>query len=100
MVSANPPQPAGGPAELTTTDVRRIWPELLGVVKKHKRTTEALLKNAQVQELASSHLLYQTSPPDRLDMSPTFKCGIGYEAALGLARDVGINLHDLLWDPV
>ena len=56
--------------------------------------------SAQVQELASSHLLYQTSPPDRLDMSPTFKCGIGYEAALGLARDVGINLHDLLWDPV
>jgi origin recognition complex subunit 5 len=51
-------------------------------------------------ELAASHLLYQTSPPDRLDTSPVFKCGINYDAALDLARDLGIALNDLLWDPV
>ena len=51
-------------------------------------------------ELAASHLLYRISPHDRLEMSTVFKCGIGYDAALGLARDIGIPLHDLLWDPV
>ncbi|MEU2348994.1 DNA polymerase III subunit gamma and tau [Modestobacter sp. NPDC049651] len=63
VVSANPPEPAGGSDELTTADVRRIWPELLGVVKKHKRTTEALLKNAQVQELANGTLTLATTSP-------------------------------------
>jgi len=55
---------------------------------------------SQVMELVSSHLLYQTSPSDRLEMSLTFKCGIGYDTALALAREVGIGLHDILWDPV
>jgi DNA polymerase-3 subunit gamma/tau len=49
--------------ELTTTDVRRIWPELLAVVKRHKRTTEALLKNAQVHELAGGVLTLSTQSP-------------------------------------
>ncbi|KAI0089393.1 origin recognition complex subunit 5 C-terminus-domain-containing protein [Irpex rosettiformis] len=55
---------------------------------------------SQVMELSASHLLYRTSPHDRLEMSPTFKCGIGFDAALGLARDIAVPLHDLLWDPV
>jgi DNA polymerase-3 subunit gamma/tau len=60
VVSANA-APADG--ELTTTDVRRVWPELLGVVKRHKRTTEALLKSAQVHGLAGGVLtLAATSP--------------------------------------
>ncbi|MGY1802890.1 DNA polymerase III subunit gamma and tau [Blastococcus sp. SYSU D00922] len=62
VVSANP-EPAAEDGELTTTDVRRMWPELLGVVKKHKRTTEALLKNAQVHQLAGGVLTLATSSP-------------------------------------
>jgi DNA polymerase-3 subunit gamma/tau len=61
VVSADP-QPAGD-GELTTSDVRRVWPELLAVVKRHKRTTEALLKNAQVHQLAGGVLTLATSSP-------------------------------------
>ncbi|MCA0144817.1 DNA polymerase III subunit gamma and tau [Blastococcus sp. LR1] len=64
MVSANPPEAAGGDdGELTTADVRRVWPELLAIVKKHKRTTEALLHNAQVHQLANGVLTLSTSSP-------------------------------------
>jgi DNA polymerase-3 subunit gamma/tau len=63
VVSATPAEPAGGDGELTTADVRRIWPELLSVVKRHKRTTEALLKSAQVHDLTNGTLtLAATSP--------------------------------------
>jgi DNA polymerase-3 subunit gamma/tau len=62
VVSANPPEQASD-GELTTADVRRVWPELLAVVKRHKRTTEALLKNAQVHQLANSVLMLTTSSP-------------------------------------
>ncbi|UOY00124.1 DNA polymerase III subunit gamma and tau [Blastococcus sp. PRF04-17] len=62
VVSANP-EPGAGDGELTTTDVRRVWPELLGVVKRHKRTTEALLKNAQVHQLSNGVLTLATSSP-------------------------------------
>ena len=61
LVSADPPRAADG--ELTTTDVRRVWPELLAVVKRHKRTTEALLKNAQVHQLSNGVLTLSTSSP-------------------------------------
>jgi DNA polymerase-3 subunit gamma/tau len=40
-----------------------MWPELLAVVKRHKRTTEALLKNAQVHELKNGVLTLSTSSP-------------------------------------
>jgi DNA polymerase-3 subunit gamma/tau len=61
VVSANPEPAKDG--ELTTADVRRMWPELLAVVKRHKRTTEALLKNAQVHELKNGVLTLSTSSP-------------------------------------
>ena len=61
VVSANPEPAADG--ELTTSDVRRMWPELLAVVKRHKRTTEALLKNAQVHQLSNGVLTLATSSP-------------------------------------
>ena len=61
VVSADP-EPAGD-GELTTSDVRRVWPELLKVVRGHKRTTEALLKSAQVHDLGNGALtLAATSP--------------------------------------
>ncbi|MGY1752080.1 DNA polymerase III subunit gamma and tau [Blastococcus sp. SYSU D01042] len=60
VVSANPPEAAD---TLNTSDVRRVWPELLKVVRGHKRTTEALLKSAQVHDLAGDVLtLAATSP--------------------------------------
>jgi DNA polymerase III subunit gamma/tau len=60
VVSANPPESEG---TLNTSDVRRVWPELLKVVRGHKRTTEALLKSAQVHDLAGGVLtLAATSP--------------------------------------
>jgi DNA polymerase-3 subunit gamma/tau len=63
VVSAAPDEPTGGDGALTTADVRRIWPELLAVVKRHKRTTEALLKSAQVHDLTNGTLtLAATSP--------------------------------------
>ena len=40
-----------------------MWPELLAVVKRHKRTTEALLKNAQVHQLSNGVLTLATSSP-------------------------------------
>ncbi|MGY1733230.1 DNA polymerase III subunit gamma and tau [Geodermatophilus sp. SYSU D01045] len=68
VVSANPPadQPGTGDAGeggLSTGDVRRVWPEVLAAVKRHKRTTEALLKNAQVHELRNGVLTLATSSP-------------------------------------
>ncbi|SFP15219.1 DNA polymerase III, tau subunit [Geodermatophilus dictyosporus] len=67
VVSANPEGAAaggaGGDGALTTSDVRRVWPELLAVVKRHKRTTEALLKNAQVHELRAGVLTLSTASP-------------------------------------
>nr|WP_208383080.1 DNA polymerase III subunit gamma and tau [Modestobacter marinus] len=63
LVSATPDEPAAGDGTLTTADVRRIWPELLKVVRGHKRTTEALLKSAQVHDLTNGVLtLAATSP--------------------------------------
>ncbi|QNG37291.1 DNA polymerase III subunit gamma and tau [Geodermatophilaceae bacterium NBWT11] len=62
LVTANPPDQAEDGA-LTTADVRRIWPELMAVVKRHKRTTEALLKNAQVHELSNGVLTLSTTSP-------------------------------------
>ena len=36
----------------------------------------------------------------RMEMSPTYKCGIGYDTAFQLAKDLGIKINDLIWDPV
>ena len=46
------------------------------------------------------HLLHRTSPLDKLEMSPTYKCGIGYDIAFQLAKDIGIRINDLIWDSV
>ncbi|OSX57417.1 hypothetical protein POSPLADRAFT_1061624 [Postia placenta MAD-698-R-SB12] len=53
----------------------------------------------QIMELASMRLLLRASP-DKLESTPTYKCGISYETALALAKDVGIMLNDLLWEVV
>ncbi|SDY07042.1 DNA polymerase III, tau subunit [Geodermatophilus africanus] len=62
VVTANPPG-AAADGELDVGDVRRVWPELLKVVRGQKRTTEALLRSAQVQDLTNGVLtLAATSP--------------------------------------
>jgi DNA polymerase-3 subunit gamma/tau len=62
VVTANPPE-AAGDGELDAGDVRRVWPELLKIVRGQKRTTEALLRSAQVQDLTNGSLtLAATSP--------------------------------------
>lgn len=50
--------------------------------------------------LTTAQLLYQTSASDKIDGPPMFKCGISYEVALALAKDVNVGLNDLLWDPM
>ncbi|KAI6137244.1 OPT oligopeptide transporter protein-domain-containing protein [Pisolithus sp. B1] len=53
-----------------------------------------------VSELAFMRALHRMSPMEKMDAPPTFKCGISYEVALALAKDVGISsLNDLMWDP-
>jgi len=54
----------------------------------------------QITELTSMSLLHRTSPPDRLDGPPMFKCAISYEDALGLAKELDVSLNDLLWDSI
>lgn len=45
-------------------------------------------------------LLVRTTPPDALDRVPMFKCGIGYELAVKLAKSLGIILNDLIYEVV
>ncbi|KAF7377508.1 Origin recognition complex subunit 5 [Mycena sanguinolenta] len=52
-----------------------------------------------VIELADIGLLHRTSPSDKLDGPPTFKCGISYNTSAALARQLDVTLDDLLWDP-
>ncbi|KAG7094025.1 hypothetical protein E1B28_007647 [Marasmius oreades] len=55
---------------------------------------------ASVNELTSLHLLHRTSAADRLDGPPMFKCAISHNIAQSLAKQLGIQLHEILWDPV
>ncbi|KAF5370931.1 hypothetical protein D9615_009797 [Tricholomella constricta] len=52
-----------------------------------------------VMELTSMRLLHRTTPGDRIDGPPSFKCGISFEVALALAKQLAIPLNDLMWDP-
>jgi len=53
----------------------------------------------QVMELTSMRLLHRTSPPEKLDGPPMFKCGVSYDSTLALARQLEVPLNDLMWDP-
>lgn len=58
--------------------------------------TYALMK---IMELTSMRLLHRTSPGDKLDGPPMFKCGVSYDVTLAFARQLDIPLNDLMWDP-
>ncbi|KAH9921804.1 origin recognition complex subunit 5 C-terminus-domain-containing protein, partial [Fomitopsis serialis] len=53
---------------------------------------------AQVIELSSMRLLMRTSPSEKIDSPATFKCGVSYDTALKLAKDVGVPLNSLIWE--
>ena len=53
---ASPPEPAPF-AAIGVTDVRRVWTEVLTVVKEKRRTTQAMLDSATVADLDSSTLI-------------------------------------------
>ena len=50
-------------------------------------------------ELTAMRLLRRVSPPERLDGPPVFKCAITYEMALRVAKDLGVPLSDLIFEP-
>jgi origin recognition complex subunit 5 len=52
----------------------------------------------KVAELAAAHLLLRVSPPDRLDGPPMYKCGISFDVALALGRDMRVPILDLIWE--
>ncbi|KAI0746673.1 origin recognition complex subunit 5 C-terminus-domain-containing protein [Daedaleopsis nitida] len=81
-------------------DIRPVAPQytLPGEYTEMEIARVALYAN--ISELSSMHLLVRTSPPDRLDGTPTFKSGIGYELALKLAKSVGIILNDFVYEVV
>jgi origin recognition complex subunit 5 len=64
------------------------------------RGIRGLTGRTQITELAAARLLARTSHPERLDGPPTFRAGIGYTAALALAKDLGIVLGELMWEAV
>ncbi|MEZ5084958.1 MAG: DNA polymerase III subunit gamma and tau [Tessaracoccus sp.] len=57
--SATPPRPAAASpgGQLTTAELRRVWPSVLEAVQRHRRFTYMLLsQNAQVLEVAEGQL--------------------------------------------
>ncbi|KAH9965259.1 origin recognition complex subunit 5 C-terminus-domain-containing protein [Russula dissimulans] len=54
--------------------------------------------SAAISELAAAHLLLRVSPADRLDGPPMYKCGISFDVALALGRDMGVPMLDLIWE--
>jgi len=56
--------------------------------------------SATISELVTMRLLHRTTPIDKLDGPPSFKCGITQTRAFELARELDIStLADLMWDP-
>ncbi|KAG8220677.1 OPT oligopeptide transporter protein-domain-containing protein [Butyriboletus roseoflavus] len=51
---------------------------------------------AKIAELTLMRALHRTSAMDKLDGPPMFKCGISYDVALALARDLDVPLNDLI----
>ncbi|EIM83784.1 uncharacterized protein STEHIDRAFT_148595 [Stereum hirsutum FP-91666 SS1] len=51
-----------------------------------------------ISELANMGFLHRASAPEKIDGPPTFRCGISYEAAMALGRDLGVGVRDLMWE--
>ncbi|RDX41623.1 hypothetical protein OH76DRAFT_188022 [Lentinus brumalis] len=86
--------------EENDADVRPVAPQytLPGEYTEMEIARVALYAN--IVELASMRLLVRTTPPDHLDRVPMFKCGIGYDLAIKVAKSIGIILNDLVYEVV
>lgn len=88
------------PGEHTDMEIGRV-----GVFSYVRRflaylRTALIFSVSKVMELTSMRLLHRTTPSDRLDGPPQFKCAISYDATLALAKELKVALNDLLWDPL
>ena len=94
------------PGEFTDMEINRIGVFSavrilsLSILSYIQKTPFQLTTFTQIMELTSMSLLFRTSPMDRLDGPPMFKCAISYDTTLALAKQLVIPLNDLLWDPM
>jgi origin recognition complex subunit 5 len=58
------------------------------------------MRNIQIAQLSQARLLVRTNNPEKLDGPPTYRCSVGYSAALALAKSLDIVLADLMWEAV
>ncbi|KAL5521206.1 hypothetical protein ACEPAG_9129 [Sanghuangporus baumii] len=54
--------------------------------------------SASIRELVSMHLLHRATAQEKLE-GVSFRCGIGYDQALLVARRLEIPLNELMWEP-
>lgn len=100
-VDDRPPAPEFKiPGEYTDMEIRRVgvYASVRSFFSTPRYNRQSTL-SVQIMELTSMRLLHRTSPADKLDGPPMFKCGVSYDVALTLARDLGVPLNDLMWDP-
>lgn len=86
------------PGEYTDMEITRVhvYASVRQVFLALNMLTLTLL---QIMELTQNRLLHRTTPSDRLDGPPMFKCGVAYDVVLDLAREIQVPLNDLMWDP-
>ncbi|KAF8504470.1 putative origin recognition complex, subunit 5-like protein [Russula emetica] len=79
-------------------ETRAIGPELTQPGEYTEMELMRVHTSGAVAELAAAHLLLRVSPPDRLDGPPMYKCGISFDVALALGRDMRVPMLDLIWE--
>ncbi|KAI9451779.1 putative origin recognition complex, subunit 5-like protein [Russula earlei] len=79
-------------------ETRAVGPEFIQPGEYTEIELMRVHTSSAISELAATHLLLRVSPPERLDGPPMYKCGISFDVALALGRDMGIPLLDLIWE--
>jgi origin recognition complex subunit 5 len=86
------------PGEYSDMEIKRAT-TYLAVRQSILRPGPWVSSEVQITELTAMGLLRRASPPERLDGPPMFKCAITHEAALRVAKDLGVPLNDLIFEP-
>ncbi|KNZ75989.1 Origin recognition complex subunit 5 [Termitomyces sp. J132] len=89
----------GALLEENDVETRLLAPEFKIPGEYTDMETSRVAVYSAVMELTSMRLIHRTTPGDRIDGPPSFKCGISYDVALALAKELSIPLNDLMWDP-